>query len=63
MLGNPQQILLYSKAAMNLNKENDNPQIPQVVVTDVEEIQPPKKQVLKSDDFLIANKYFCGPEK
>merc|ERR1719228_2018233 len=29
---------------MNLNKENDNPQIPQVVVTDVEEVEPPKKQ-------------------
>ena len=52
MLGNPQQILLYSKAAMNLNKENDNPQIPQVVVTGVEEAEPPKKQVLKSDDFF-----------
>ena len=48
---------------MNLNKENDNPQIPQVFVTGVEEAEPPKKQVLKSDDFLIANKYFCGPEK
>ena len=51
MLGTPKQILLYSKAAMNLNKENDNPQIPQVVVTDVE-VEPPKKQVLKSDDFF-----------
>merc|ERR1711962_92165 len=30
------------KAAMNLNKENDNPQIPQVVVTDAE-VEPPKK--------------------
>ena len=36
---------------MNLNKENDNPQIPQVVVTDVE-VEPPKKQVLKSEDFF-----------